>query len=77
MRAPNMIALVAALAGCAHEDMSDRRDISRLPSRSCANTAQERTQDAKLMGYGSELLGKIFEGTYADCVRWDAAHRKN
>jgi hypothetical protein len=73
MRAPFLIAVVAVLSGCAHED-TVQRDISRLPSRHCAISALQRTEDARLAGYDSDQT-KIFDDIYMDCVRWDQAHR--
>ena len=75
MRAPFMIAVVAVLSGCAHED-TIRRDIARLPSRRCAISAQQRTEDARLAGYDSDQT-KMFDDIYMDCVRWDQAHTIN
>ena len=75
MRAPFLIAVVAVLSGCAHED-TVQRDIARLPSRRCAISAQQRSEDARLAGYDSNQT-KIFDDIYMECVRWDQAHRIN
>jgi hypothetical protein len=59
-----------ALAGCASTNV----EISNRPDDECAIVAEQRMRDGALNGYDPQLQKAAYEHTYADCVRWNAAH---
>jgi hypothetical protein len=77
MRAIAIVALSAALSGCGLQaDFQQPRHLF-LPSKKCAAVAQQRMLDAAENGYEADLQKVVFDGAYADCAQWDAAHAEN
>ena len=64
-----VLCLVLVLAaGCVEKPRLD----TKLASKPCASLARVRMQDARANGYEDRLQRVVFEGTYADCVAWEA-----
>jgi hypothetical protein len=40
----------------------------------CVAVARQRATDARANGYSIEMEDTIYQGTYKDCVAWDAQH---
>lgn len=40
----------------------------------CKGVARQRATDGGYMGYGEDLQEKVFNGTYANCMKWETAH---
>ncbi|HEX3808285.1 MAG TPA: hypothetical protein VHW02_01195 [Rhizomicrobium sp.] len=40
----------------------------------CHAVAQQRSQDAAMNGLSEEDQGHVYDGTYADCVAYEAKH---
>ena len=66
--------LGAVLSGCATQKSAGYRGT---PADRCSMVAQQRMQDGALIGYEEGLQKAIYRDTYADCVKWDAAHAIN
>lgn len=60
------------LGGC--ETISHRAPERHFLSAKCKLVAQSREQDAAANGYEPDIVAAVFEGTYADCVKWYATH---
>ena len=67
-----LVALLgAAVSGCA----SPQTDAYRgNPMDRCSMVADQRMRDGAANGYDEPLQRAVFRDTYADCVKWNAAH---
>lgn len=70
MRAMVAFVLSAMVAGCARTE-----DIVVIkPNDVCSAVAARRMEDSALNGYDRRLQKIVYDHTYADCVKWNAAH---
>lgn len=59
-----------ALAGCT----STSAEVRIRPDDECSIIAEQRMRDGALNGYDQKLQKAVYDHTYTDCVRWNAAH---
>jgi hypothetical protein len=72
MRACFFMIAIIGLGGCATTIY--REPVHHPSSGKCAAAAEQRKQDAAANGYDDSLQKIIFDGAYADCVKWERAH---
>lgn len=90
MRTIIFVAAAILLAGCETDDDSWRpshyiANEERGPAAQpqtvdtidlhCQGVARQRAADARANGYSLDMEKTIYDGTYKDCVAWDASHR--
>lgn len=61
--------LSAILSGCAETD----EIVVPRPNDVCSTVAVQRMKDGALNGYDRKLQKLVYDYTYADCVKWNAA----
>jgi hypothetical protein len=63
--------LNVAMSGCATQTTVAYRGN---PMDRCSMVAEQRERDGAANGYDQSLQKAVYRDTYADCVKWNAAH---
>ncbi|HEY3639225.1 MAG TPA: hypothetical protein VGK90_13840 [Rhizomicrobium sp.] len=66
--------ILLADAGCSYQEQNFFPNDSRFNNTSCRAIANDRANDAGMIGDDEQTQTGVFKQTYVDCVDWHRTH---